>query len=108
MAVIVVEDGLSSNGPHIEGLAEHRVHFILGPSQGDHAASVAHGGRRRDGPDAGADAWRTPVMCSIISVGLPWGAPERQPSPPVGNFLEYWEVTPDGQVQHFSWVTDLD
>jgi hypothetical protein len=23
------------------------------------------------------------------------------------NFLEYWEHTPNGSVQHFSWVTDL-
>ena len=36
--VIVVEDGLSSNGPHIEDLQHYRMHFILGAKPGDHTA----------------------------------------------------------------------
>jgi len=23
------------------------------------------------------------------------------------NFLEYWEIRPNGRQQHFSWVTDF-
>lgn len=33
---IVVEDGLSSNGPHIEDLLKYGMHFILGAKPGDH------------------------------------------------------------------------
>jgi hypothetical protein len=36
MQFIVVEDGLSSNGPHIEDLLKHGMHFILGAKPGDH------------------------------------------------------------------------
>ena len=33
---IVVEDGLCSNGPHMKGLLNHHMHFILGAKPGDH------------------------------------------------------------------------
>jgi hypothetical protein len=39
--VIVVEDGLSSNGPHIKDLKEQRMHFILGAKPGDHGPLFA-------------------------------------------------------------------
>lgn len=34
--VIVIEDGLSSNAPHIRELIKHKMHFILGVKEGDH------------------------------------------------------------------------
>lgn len=36
LPVIVIEDGLSSNGPHILDLQEHNMRFILGVKPGDH------------------------------------------------------------------------
>ena len=36
LPVIVVEDGLSSNGPHIRELQHHHAHYILGAKPGDH------------------------------------------------------------------------
>jgi hypothetical protein len=36
LKIIVVEDGLSSNGPHIRDLQEHNLRFILGVKPGDH------------------------------------------------------------------------
>ena len=36
LGFIVIEDGLSSNGPHIKDLVEHGMHFILGAKPGDH------------------------------------------------------------------------
>ena len=36
LKVIVVEDGLSSNGPHIPDLQKHNLRFILGAKPGDH------------------------------------------------------------------------
>ena len=38
LKVIVVEDGLSSNGPHICDLQRHNLRFILGAKPGDHVA----------------------------------------------------------------------
>ena len=37
----------------------------------------------------------------------PWhGAIAPNPDELV-NVLEYWEIHPDGKVQHFSWITDF-
>jgi hypothetical protein len=36
LGFIAVEDGLSSNGPHIKDLISHDMHFILGVKPGDH------------------------------------------------------------------------
>ena len=36
LGFIVIEDGLSSNGPHVRDLLDHRMHFILGAKPGDH------------------------------------------------------------------------
>ena len=37
LKVIVTEDSLSSNAPHIETLHDHDMHYILGVKEGDHA-----------------------------------------------------------------------
>ena len=37
LQVIVVEDALSSNAPHVRDLQEYDMHFILGVKEGDHA-----------------------------------------------------------------------
>jgi len=34
--LIVIEDGLSSNAPHIKDLEENNLHYILGAKEGDH------------------------------------------------------------------------
>ena len=34
---LVIEDGLASNGPHIEEILSHGMHFLLGAKPGDHA-----------------------------------------------------------------------
>jgi hypothetical protein len=36
LPIIVTEDALSSNAPHIRDLMNSRVHFILGVKEGDH------------------------------------------------------------------------
>ena len=38
LKVIVIEDGLASNGPHIRALQDKDCHFILGAKSGDHAS----------------------------------------------------------------------
>jgi len=41
LKVIVTEDSLSSNAPHIEVLQAHNLHDILGVKEGDHASLFA-------------------------------------------------------------------
>jgi len=107
LQVIITEDGLSSNAPHIETLQAYGYHYILGVKEGDHgylfaqvhAAELA--GRvqhyeRRDRATGILHRFRF-----LNDVPLNASHPELRV-----NFLEYWEVHAD-HVQHFSWVTDL-
>ena len=41
LPLIVTEDSLSSNAPHIQVLQEHNVHYILGVQEGDQAPLCA-------------------------------------------------------------------
>jgi hypothetical protein len=109
LPVIVTEDGLSSNGPHIEDLKHYRMHFILGVKPGDHAALFER-------MTAAAEAGTASVLTLLdpdtgILHHFRWlsQVPLNDSHPNLlVNFLEYWEVGPDGKVQYFSWVTDLD
>src|SRR5712671_5152025 len=107
LKLIVTEDSLSSNAPHIQVLQDHHVHYILGVKEGDHAslfaqvAAAEHAGRvtyyDRDDPETGLrHRFRfisdMPLNESHTDLRV--------------NFLECWEWEQD-KVQHFSWVTDL-
>jgi hypothetical protein len=107
LQVLITEDSLSSNAPHIEMLQAHGVHYILGVKAGDHAfffhqvAQAEQAGRvtyyAREDVETGAHhrfrfVSDMPLNESNTDVRV--------------NFLECWE-TLKGQVQHCSWVTDL-
>ena len=40
--LIVIEDALSSNAPHIRELHDHKLHYILGVKEGDHGSLFEH------------------------------------------------------------------
>jgi hypothetical protein len=105
--LIVTEDSLSSNAPHIEMLQDHDVHYILGVKEGDHAflfqqvAKAEQAGQvtyyeRKDAEKGVHHRFRfvsdMPLNESNADLRV--------------NFIECWETTQD-KVQHFSWVTDL-
>ncbi len=107
LQVIVTEDSLSSNAPHIEMLHEHNVHYLLGVKEGDHAflfqqvTQAEQAGRvtyyeRQDAATGAHHRFRfvsnMPLNASHAALRV--------------NFIECWE-TINGKVQHFSWVTDL-
>jgi hypothetical protein len=107
LKLIVTEDSLSSNAPHIQVLQDHNVHYILGVKEGDHVSLFEHvtaaeqAGRvtyyDRDDSETGVRS-----RFRFVS-DLPLN--ETHAALRV-NFLECWEWAGD-QVQHFSWVTDL-
>jgi Transposase DDE domain len=108
LKVIVTEDSLSSNAPHIETLQAHNMRYLLGVKERDHAflfeqvAQAERAGRvtydDRDDPKANVQH-----RFRFVS-NLPLNA--SHPDLRV-NFIECWETTADGKVQHFSWITDL-
>jgi hypothetical protein len=107
LKVIVTEDSLSSNAPHIETLHQHDMHYILGVKESDHAflfkqvAEAEQAGRvtyydREDRQQGIHHRFR--FVC-----GMPLNASNASLRV---NFIECWETVGD-KVQHFSWVTDL-
>jgi len=108
LPVIVVEDGLSSNAPHIRECQRHRLRFLLGVKEGDHAFLFERVRQLRE--QGLADEFETVDEATgmrhrfVLASDVPLNESNLDV---VVNFLEYWEIHPDGRTQHFSWVTDL-
>lgn len=101
---IVVEDALASNGPHIKQLQSLNYRFILGAKPRDHTAlfhwvETSEATQTWNHTDEQGVRHRfryhnaVPLNDTHFDLEV--------------NFIEYWEVRPNGKTQHFSWVTDV-
>lgn len=108
LPVIIVEDALSANAPHLHDLQEANVHYIIGVKPGDHAFLFAH-------LQASDEAGRTQHLTEVDpDTGVlhhyryHHAAPLNESNPDtLVNVLEYWEISANGKVQYFSWITDF-
>lgn len=109
LKVIVVEDGLSSNGPHIHDLKRLGLHFILGAKPGDHQflfeqvdLAEERGEvmefRQSETNNSGVE------HCFRFVNQVPLNKSNQDL---LVNFLEYWQIREDGKTVSFSWITDL-
>ena len=110
LPVVVVEDALSSNAPHVRDLRDHGMHFILGVKEGDHAYLFAEVCRREE-QDAGVQ-WVTrltdePKLRHVFSIVRDVPLNEANPEVLVNfiRYLEYNEATATSRT--FTWITDL-
>ena len=104
LKLIVIEDALASNGPHIRHLQALDLRFILGAKPSDHTFLfdwVAHSERTAEVTFTDASGVRHRFR---YLNGVPLNDANFDLEV---NFLEYWEQAPDGTAQHFSWVTDI-
>jgi hypothetical protein len=110
LPVIVIEDGLSSNGPHIRDLQQHNMRFILGAKPGDHPLLFENLDKAmKNGASttfAEPDASNPEIMHSYCFLN---DTPLNQANPDLSvNLLVYEEHnTKTGKTQRFSWVTDF-
>jgi len=109
LKVIVVEDGLSSNGPHIRDLQRLDLRYILGAKPGDHQyifaqvdLAVEQGKATEFQQTDPADPKKLHYYRFLNQVPLNQSNPDL-----LVNFLEYWQVGKDDKITRFSWVTDL-
>ena len=106
LKLIVVEDSLASNGPHIELLQALDLRFILGVKPGDHQALFEQvqqhlcAGQCQEWEDTDEHGVEHGYRW-VNGVSLNASHPELKV-----NFLEYWEIK-DGKETIWSWVTDL-
>jgi len=102
---LMVEDGLSSNGPHIRELKKHNIRFILGAKPGDHQylfEQVAQA--KREGRSVEFEIIQEGVTHRFHFVNQL--SLNQTNADLLINFLEYWEITAKGE-HYFSWVTDI-
>ena len=106
LKVIIVEDSLGSNGPHIELLESLKMRYILGVKPGDHVAlfEAVHQAMLR-----GECHEHTHIDEQGVEQGYRWvnGLSLNHSHPELKvNFLEYWEIK-DAQESLWSWVTNI-
>ena len=102
LKLIVLEDGLASNGPHIKLLQEQDMRHILSAKPKDHKFLF----------ECVESSSETTTLETVDSDGMQYRYLSKVPlnkshSDLMVNFLECWETDPNGKRQHFSWVTDL-
>lgn len=108
LPIIVTEDALGSNAPHIRDLQKYHVHFILGVKEGDHKHLFEQFEQRVEDDlvesiheeDAGTGARRSWMFVNGVSIN-------ESNQEVVVNLLVYVEVDADGKIHKWSWVTDL-
>jgi len=108
LPLIITEDALSSNAPHIREAQKYNLHYILGVKEGDHSFLFEQVNKARSAGQITEfeivdeeNSEMTHRFSFLNQVPLNESNPDL-----LVNFLEYWEITPD-KVQHFSWVTDF-
>ncbi len=104
LKLIVIEDGLASNGPHIKLLKSLNHRFIIGAKESDHGFLfdwVEHTKETQcveQTDEAGVH------RRFRYANGVPLNDSHFELE---ANFLEVWETTTNGKTRHFSWVTDI-
>ncbi len=110
LPLIIIEDGLSSNAPHIREMERHKLHYILGAKEGDHEFLFNHVN------EAAAKGETTELTVNdeknsaiLHSFSFLNNVPLNKSNQDVMvNFIEYWQInTQTGKTLHFSWVTDF-
>ena len=104
LKLVVVEDALAANGPHIKLLQSLKLRYILGVKPGDHAFLfdwVATTPGVQSAALTGEDG-------TVHRFRYLNGAPLNESHFDLQvNFLAYEEQRPSGKVRHFTWVTDI-
>ena len=104
LKVIVIEDGLASNAPHLRMLEDNNMKYIIGAKEGDHqylfeqvnesAEAKYYEVREKDGT--------LHQFRYLNGVALNKSNKELKV-----NFLEYRQTNPDRKELNFSWVTNI-
>ncbi|WP_136799917.1 transposase [Desulfosediminicola ganghwensis] len=110
LKVIVVEDGLSSNAPHINELKKHNLRFILGAKPGDHKAlfvelnKACEEGRATEIQSLDSKDRNTAHFYRFLN-----NVPLNASNPDLlVNVLEYTQIGKNEKITKFSWVTDVE
>lgn len=100
---IIIEDGLSSNAPHIHELQKHDLRFILGAKPGDHTFLFETFNAMTDTMSIGSGSKDRGEYQYRYVNNVPLN---KSNNDMLVNVIEYTEIK-KGKVRRFSWVTDI-
>ena len=107
LKMIILEDSLMGNGPHIKILRENgfshitRVKYGSNKSLMDHAMDCMAKGETEEFEELGEDGvLRGYRFINQISIN-------KTHKNLLINYLEYWEVDKNGKEKNFNWITDI-
>ena len=110
LKVIVVEDALASNAPHIRDLQSLNLRYILGAKPGDHTALFAELAlavkeeRATQISSLDAENPQTGHFFKFVNQ-----VPLNKSNPDLlVNVLEYSQIDKNEKITTFSWVTDIE
>ena len=108
LKAVVVEDGLSPNGPHIRDLKEYRCHFILSCKEDDHVYLSSQLDLACQEGRSSEHAIIDPLDPRVrhffrFTNSIPLNESNQDL---LVNVLEYWEIKGE-EEKYFCWVTDL-
>lgn len=111
LGVIVVEDGLSSNAPHIRDLMDNGMHFILVVKEGDHPFLFSHVEERENAGEV-IDVEvhdRDPNSGVRHLITIVHDVPLNESNQDLLlDFVRYIEVNEEkDSIRVFTWVTDF-
>lgn len=103
LKLIIIEDGLASNAPHIRSLESLSMKYILGAKEGDHAFLFnyvnEHDYVYHEGYDEKGNFYQIRFLNEI-----PLNASNKDLKV---NFIEIHITNKKGKVMRFSWVTNI-
>jgi hypothetical protein len=108
LRVIIVEDALASNAPHIRLLKDLSFNYILVAKPSDHAYMFEKIEEHKANDNVSQlktedEDGTTRVYNYINNIPLNASNPDL-----LVNFLEYWEFKGEEQIYHNTWITDIE
>ena len=106
--IIIVEDALASNGPHIEAIQGEKFRYVLGvkPDGNKYLFGLMERLEARDKVHYYEEEKDGVIHRYRYANGLPLNSDNRELKT---NFIEYWELDAKDRktLRHFSWITDF-
>ena len=104
LKVIIIEDGLASNAPHLRMLKDNDMKYIIGAKKGDHQYLFD---KVNDSPETKYHEVKTEDGFLHQFQYLNEISLNKSNEDLKVNFLEYRQTNPKGKEINFSWVTNI-
>jgi len=104
--MIVVEDSLSADGPHIKLLKQLKYHYIIVVKPSDQPSLFEEVRKRLNSGQY--EEFEKRERMDRPGLSLDEGVAVNKSHPDIlVNYLDYWELR-EGKEYNFSWITDLE